>query len=57
MQLVNDEARRLLALPDDVVGRPLDELDLPPGLVAAALGRTTEADDIYVTGEHVLVVS
>ncbi|GAA2144418.1 sensor histidine kinase [Nocardioides koreensis] len=57
VQLVNDEARRLLALPDDVVGRPLDELDLPPGLVAAALGRTTEADDIYVAGEHVLVVS
>ena len=57
VQLVNDEARRLLALPDDVVGRPVDELDLPPGLVAAALGRTTEADDIYVAGEHVLVVS
>jgi len=57
VQLVNDEARRLLDLPEDVVGRPVDELGLPPGLVAAALGRTTEADDIYVAGEHVLVVS
>jgi sensor histidine kinase regulating citrate/malate metabolism len=57
VQLANDEARRLLALPPDVVGRPLTGLGLPPGLVAAALGRTSEADDIYVAGEHVLVVS
>ncbi len=57
VQLVNDEARRLLLLPADVVGRPVRELGLPPGLVAAALGRTSEADDIYVAGEHVLVVS
>jgi two-component system CitB family sensor kinase len=57
VQLVNDEARRLLRLPDDVVGRSVHDLDLPPGLVAAALGRTRESDDIYVAGEHVLVVS
>jgi two-component system CitB family sensor kinase len=57
VQLANDEARRLLALPDDVVGRPIGELGLPPGLVAAATGDTAEADDIYVAGEHVLVVS
>jgi sensor histidine kinase regulating citrate/malate metabolism len=57
VQLANDEARRLLGLPRDVVGRPLADLGLPPGLVAAALGRTSEADDIYVAGEHVLVVS
>jgi len=29
---VNDEARRLLGLPPDCVGRPLDDLDLPPRL-------------------------
>jgi len=57
VQLVNDEARRLLALPDDVVGRAISDLGLPPGLVAAATGDTAEADDIYVAGEHVLVVS
>jgi sensor histidine kinase regulating citrate/malate metabolism len=57
VQLANDEARRLLALPDDVVGRPISDLGLPPGLVAAATGDTAEADDIYVAGEHVLVVS
>ncbi len=57
VQLVNDEAVRLLRLPDDVVGRSVHDLGLPPGLVAAALGRTAESDDIYVAGEHVLVVS
>lgn len=57
VQLVNDEARRLLDLPDDVVGRSVHDLGLPPGLVAAALGRTTETDDLYTAGEHLLVVS
>ena len=57
VQLVNDEARRLLDLPDDVVGRPIGELGLAPGLVAAALGRTAEADDLYLAGDRVLVVS
>ena len=31
VQLVNDEARRLLDLPDDVIGRSVHELGLPPG--------------------------
>ena len=57
VQLVNDEARRLLDLPDDVLGRPLAELGLAPGLVEAAMGRTAEADDIYLAGDRVLVVS
>ncbi|NYG56131.1 sensor histidine kinase [Nocardioides perillae] len=57
VQLVNDEARRLLDLPDDAGGRSVDELGLPPGLVAAARGRRAELDDVYVAGEHVVVVS
>lgn len=57
VQLVNDEARRLLGLPADVVGRRVDGLGLPPGLVAAARGRQAETDDVYVAGDHVLVVS
>ena len=40
VQLLNDEAKRLLGLADDVIGRRLDELGLAPGLVAAALGET-----------------
>lgn len=57
VRLVNDEARRLLDLPEDVVGRSLDELDLPPALVAAATDDVAEADDIYVVGDRVLVAS
>ncbi len=57
VQLVNDEARRLLRLPDDVVGRSIHDLGLPPGLVGAAVGDTAESDDIYLTEDHVLVVS
>src|SRR4051794_6841639 len=57
VQLANDEARRLLDLPDDVVGWPLGSLGLAPGLVTAALGRTAEADDIYLAGDRALVVS
>lgn len=57
VQLVNDEARRLLDLPVDVAGRRLDELGLPPGLVEAARGGTAESDDLYLAGDRVLVVS
>ena len=57
VQLVNEEARRLLSLPEDVVGRSLADLGLPPGLVAGATGDTAESDTIYALGEHLLVVS
>lgn len=57
VQLVNDEARRLLALPDDVLGTRIEDLDLAPALVAAARGRTAESDDLYLAGERILVVS
>ncbi|WP_328828813.1 sensor histidine kinase [Nocardioides acrostichi] len=57
VQLVNDEARRLLDLPDDVLGRDLADLDLPPGLVAAARGGHRESDDLYLAGDRMLLVS
>ncbi|MEJ7833676.1 MAG: sensor histidine kinase [Nocardioides sp.] len=57
VQLVNDEARRLLPLPDDVIGRSVHDLGLAPGLVSAALGRTAAPDDIYLAGDRMLVVS
>ena len=57
VQLVNDEARRLLALPLDVIGQSVHALGLPPALSRAAVGERAAADDIYVTDEHVLVVS
>lgn len=57
VQLVNDEARRLLALPEDVVGTRVEDLGLAPALVAAARGQTAESDDLYLAGERILVVS
>lgn len=57
VQLVNDEARRLLDLPADAHGRLVGELGLPPALVEAAVGGRTETDDVYVVGGHALVVS
>lgn len=57
VQLVNDEARRLLSLPDDVIGRSVHDLGLPPALSRAAAGDRAAADDIYVTDSNVLVVS
>ncbi len=57
VQLVNDEARRLLDLPDDVIGRRFDDLGLAPGLVLAAQGLTTQSDDLYLAGDRLLLVS
>jgi sensor histidine kinase regulating citrate/malate metabolism len=57
VELANDEARRLLDLPDDVIGRQVGDLGIAPGLVAAALGRTAESDDLYLAGDRMLVVS
>jgi two-component system CitB family sensor kinase len=57
VQLANDEAVRLLDLPADVTGRSVHDLGLPPGLVAAAVGRSAESDDIYAAGDRLLVVS
>jgi two-component system CitB family sensor kinase len=57
VQLVNDEARRLLELREDVIGRPVSELGLPPALVTAVTGDTPEDDNIYLAGDNVLVVS
>lgn len=57
VQLVNDEARRLLDLPERVVGRAIGELGLAPALVDAVRGATAESDEIFLSGDRVLVVS
>ncbi|MCX5210492.1 sensor histidine kinase [Kitasatospora sp. NBC_00240] len=57
IRLANDEAFRLLALPADCVGRPVDAV-LPPGRLADVLaGRTEGADLPAVLGDRVLVVN
>lgn len=49
VQLVNDEARRLLDLPPDVVGRTVTALPLAAG--------DERVDEIHLTGDRVLVVN
>ncbi len=57
LQLVNDEARRLLALPDDAVGRRVDDLGLPAALGSALASGTERADEIFLADDRVVVVS
>jgi two-component system, CitB family, sensor kinase len=57
LQLVNDEARRLLALPDDAVGRRVDDLGLPPALGAALRAGGDRGDEIFLTDDRVVVVN
>ncbi|MDR7301955.1 sensor histidine kinase [Haloactinomyces albus] len=55
--LVNDEARRLLGLPDDVEGRDLEELGLPERLHDVLAGQADGADQIVLRGGRVLALN
>lgn len=57
VQLLNDEARRLLGLADDPVGRAVDDLGIPGGLGAALAAGGVGPDEIRIVGDHVLVVN
>jgi two-component system CitB family sensor kinase len=55
--VVNDEARRLLALDGDVVGRLLAEI-VPAGRAREVMaGSVDEPDQVVLVGDHVLVVN
>jgi two-component system, CitB family, sensor kinase len=57
VQLVNDEARRLLTLPPDVHGRPVDAIGLPGALGAALADGRARDDEIHLTADRIVVVS
>jgi sensor histidine kinase regulating citrate/malate metabolism len=57
VQLVNDEARRLLDLPDDAAGRHVAELGLPPQLTGVLVDQRLVTDQVQVTSARVLVVN
>jgi two-component system CitB family sensor kinase len=55
--LANDAARRLLRLPPDFLGRPLQEL-LPPGRLGAIVrGEISGSDLLVLANDRVLVVN
>ncbi len=55
--LVNDEARRLIPLPDEPVGQPVEELVAHRRLSDLLTGRLAGRDAIVVTDDHILVVN
>ncbi|WP_299953481.1 sensor histidine kinase [uncultured Modestobacter sp.] len=57
VQLVNDEARRLLDLAGDPTGRHVTELGLPAELTALLTGQQLTVDAVQVTRSRVLVVN
>ena len=57
LTLANDEARRLLDLPEAWVGRSLDELGLPAPMTDALAGGREVHDAIHLTDNRVLVVN
>lgn len=57
LTLANDEAVRLLDLPEAWVGRSLDELGLPAPMTEALAGGREVHDAIHLTDNRVLVVN
>jgi sensor histidine kinase regulating citrate/malate metabolism len=55
LQLVNGEARRLLGLPGDAVGRPISDLVQDASLLQALRGRSAAGEGLHVVGGRVLV--
>jgi sensor histidine kinase regulating citrate/malate metabolism len=57
VQLINDEARRLLGLEGDPAGRHVTELGLSAGLTDSLAGQRQSVDEVHVSGGRVLVVN
>jgi two-component system CitB family sensor kinase len=57
MNVINDEARRLLSLTGATLGQQLDELVSPGRLHDILSGAVTDADAVAVTDENLLVVN
>ena len=57
VQLLNDEAKRLLDLDDAAVGRPVADLGFPDSLTRAVLATDSRPDEIHLVDDAVLVVN
>jgi two-component system CitB family sensor kinase len=55
--VINDEARRLLGLGGDIVGRPVRELELADTIRAALLDGGCAVDELHLAGDRVLVLN
>ncbi|MBB2891233.1 sensor histidine kinase [Flexivirga oryzae] len=57
IRIANDEAVRLLGLPEDFTERPADELGLPTPMVATLTDDVVRHDELQLAGGRTLVVS
>ncbi len=57
IQLVNDEAGRLLGLDSEAAGRPIGQYDLPPDLIATLTGTEQQSDVPHAHRGRILLVS
>jgi sensor histidine kinase regulating citrate/malate metabolism len=57
VQLLNEEAERLLGLDGSAVGRPVTDLGFPESLTRAVLSSTRRPDEIHLVDDAVLVVN
>lgn len=53
----NDEAVRLLSLPDSPVGRPVDDIGQPPTLTRLLRGTTSTVDHVEAVSSRLLVIN
>ena len=56
LQLANDEATRLLGLPEECEGASVDELDLPAPLAELLRSGRTAEGEVHLTHDRVLLV-
>ncbi|MFI2367720.1 SpoIIE family protein phosphatase [Streptomyces sp. NPDC018833] len=57
LMLANDEARRLLELPPDADGRPVDELGLGAAIADLLVSDRAVTDEVQLAGDRLLAVS
>lgn len=55
--LANDEAQRLLDLPQEAESRHADELDLPPPIAELLTSGREATDEVHVAGDRLLTVN
>ncbi|MFE2089915.1 SpoIIE family protein phosphatase [Streptomyces sp. NPDC059460] len=55
--LANDEARRLLDLPDDVEGKPVTELGLAPEMAELLVAGRAATDEVHLAGDRLLALN
>ncbi|MFK0173201.1 SpoIIE family protein phosphatase [Streptomyces sp. NPDC090306] len=57
VMLVNDEARRLLGLPEDAQGRQVRELDMVPPIAELLVSGREVSDEVHAAGGRLLAVN